>query len=106
MSYIIVAANTVKTKCENALTRIELLRARKMGRAVFAEAHKKRWFGEPWGYEKAFAALSDEGYDGAFYSASLTYGAQESKCKALLTLSKNGDPVYISDDAAWILEDK
>jgi len=104
MSHVIISAAVVQAQCERNLEKFERLRAARMGREVYEEAHKKRWFGQPWGYERAFAALSAEGYDGEFFRISLMFGAQENKCQALLSLAKHGDPVYVSDDAAWILE--
>lgn len=101
MSYIIVSSDKVKAQCEKQLAWIAKLRAEMLGREVYKEAHKKRLFSQPWGYEKALASIDSN----AVFSISLTFSAQESKCKALLTLAKNGDPVYVSDDAAWIMEE-
>ena len=101
MSYIVVPSFKVKYQCEQHLAKIDRLRTEMLGREVYKEAHKKRMFGKPWGYEKALASMGSD----SMFSISLTFGSQESKCKALLTLAKNGDPVYVSDDAAWVMEE-
>ena len=100
-SFIDVDAAVVKMHCEKQLAYIEYLRAWLLSRQVFAEAHRERWLRKPIGYEKAFEALSS--IDIAY--ATLSYGAQESQCKALILLAENGNPVHIAESAAWIFKE-
>ena len=102
MSYIVVSSAKVIEQCTKHLDRITHRRASMMAAQVYAEAHKKRWFSKPWGYQRAFDALVDVTED--FFDVSITFGANELQCKNLLLLAQNGDPVYVSDDAAWILK--
>lgn len=103
MSHVTVNANTVIEVCQARIEQMNMYKVWNLANAVRYEANRKRWFGKPWGYQKAFDVIMDDRDMMMDIRAGNCYLNQViDECECLITLAELGDPVVITDEHAYL----
>lgn len=108
MSHITAASDKVIKACELYMMYCEFNRDMTQLNAIKKEANSKTFwcFGKPIGYEKALKNIQNAGvFEYAeYYTATWICGKKYDLADNIRLLAKNGDPVIISDNAAFIFD--
>lgn len=105
MSHITVSSDKVIKACEFYMMHCEFYRDMAQLNAIKKEANSKTFwcFRKPIGYEKALKNIQNAGVF-EYYTASWISGEKYDLADNIRLLAKNGDPVIISDNAAFIFD--